>query len=77
MWIDDKVRVFYEGDLSEGRFTGNVEIYIKNVDTGATWECYGGKYTAEADASSGSIRYYDQPVPQGYYLYDFGYEWQQ
>ena len=51
MWIDEKVRVFYEGDLSEGRFTGNVEIYIKNVDTGDTWECYGGKYTAEADAS--------------------------
>ena len=77
MWIDDKVRVFYEGDLSEGRFTGNIEIYIKNVDTGATWECNGGKHTREADGSLGAIRYYAQPIPEGYYLYDFGYEWQQ
>ena len=59
MWIDDRIRVFYMGDLSEGRFTGNIEIYIKNVDTGATWECNNGKYTTEADASAGAIRYYD------------------
>ena len=74
MWTDEKVRVFYEGDLSEGRFTGNVEIYIKNVDSGETWECHGGKYTREADSST-NIGYFDQEIPEGYFLYDFGYEW--
>ena len=76
MWLDDKIRVFYEGDLSEGRFTGNVEIYIRNVDTDELWECHGGKYTNQAKASNGAISYFDQVVPDGYYLYDFGYEWQ-
>ena len=57
MWIDEKVRVFYEGDISEGRFTGDIEIYIKNLDTGATWECNDGRFTREADASQGAINY--------------------
>ena len=59
MWIDSNVRVFHQGEISAGIFTGNVEITLLNKESGETWECHGGKYTKEAEASSGAIGHTD------------------
>ena len=59
MWIDSNVRIFHQGEVSDGVFTGNIEITLKNTETGETWECHGGKHTIEADASEGVISYED------------------
>ena len=69
--------MFHRGAIQGqvGMFTGDVEIYYVNRETGEEWECFGGKYTREADASDGAIQYYDVEVPEDNYTTDFGYYW--
>lgn len=66
-WIETKYRFFHTEDADEVySSTGDLEITLTNIDTAETWECHGGRYTTEADASNGVIRYDDYAVPEGH-----------
>ena len=80
MWADHKVRIFHTGPLYDRLFTGQVEIYLKNAETGKLWECTGGKATAEADKIAANKRwtnltYTDVTIPEGSYISEFDWYW--
>ena len=73
-WLETKYRFFTYGPIEDQIFTGDIEITLTNSE-GETWECHGGKHTAEADASGGTIQYGDFPVLDNFFVEDFGYYW--
>ena len=74
-WSETNYRYLHLGAYEDALFTGDIEVTFTNPDTGATWECYGGKYTDMADKSSGKYQYTDFSVPEGHFVKDFGYYW--
>ena len=75
-WREFKWRVFHIGDYKDEMYTGHFEIIFKN-DSDDLWECHDNKYTKEADASAGTIKYTDYDLDEGKEVNDFGYYWWQ
>ena len=82
MWADHKVRIFHTGPLYDRLFTGQVEIYLKNAETGDEWECEGGRHTEMLSGDVEvveniflNIQYTDMMIPEGSYISNIGYTW--